>query len=90
MHALCPGHSCHLFAGGATSLRFRGIAGHPCAAARPLSHRNGMSWQQHLDRLLQTGKVKDGAIHGHDGSCWCTSRDFKVPLARHALTRAGR
>ncbi len=38
-----------------------------------------MSWQQYVDsNLVGTGKVTKGAIHGHNGALWATSKGFNV------------
>jgi profilin len=38
-----------------------------------------MSWQAYVDtNLVGTGKIKQGAIYGHNGQLWATSKGFGV------------
>ncbi|KAJ3038852.1 profilin, required for normal timing of actin polymerization in response to thermal stress [Rhizophlyctis rosea] len=38
-----------------------------------------MSWQSYVDtNLIGTGKIKEAAIHGLDGSLWATARGFNI------------
>lgn len=37
------------------------------------------AWKQYVDTcLLETGKVSQGAILGHDGSVWAISNEFSL------------